>query len=45
VPTVPSDSRAGAPQEDTNPTRVYILVVVVEVVVIALLYWMTRHFS
>jgi hypothetical protein len=45
VPTVPSDSRTGAPQEDTNPTRVYILVVVVEVVVIALLYWMTRHFS
>jgi hypothetical protein len=30
---------------ETNPTRTYVLVAIVEVVVIAALYWMGRHFG
>jgi hypothetical protein len=33
------------PEEDVNPTRTYVLVVVVEIIVIAALYWLGRHFA
>jgi hypothetical protein len=32
-------------QKETDFTRTYVLVVIIEVVVVAALYWFGRHFS
>jgi hypothetical protein len=40
-----SATPSGAPAHDRNPTGMYVLVVVVEVLVISALYWLGRHFA
>ena len=45
---MPADPRSGASQVgrgETDFTRIYVLVVVLEVVVIGGLYWLGRYFS
>jgi hypothetical protein len=39
------DPRAGRPPGDSDLSRTYVLALVVEVVVLAALYWLSRHFS
>lgn len=36
---------AVSPEVETDMTRIYVLVVIVEVIVIAALYWMQRVFA
>jgi hypothetical protein len=36
---------ADGPSREADFTRTYVLVVVVEIVVIAALYWFSRHFA
>jgi hypothetical protein len=40
-----SDVAPARPEENADLSRTYRLVVVVEAVVIALLYWLGRHFA
>jgi hypothetical protein len=42
--TQPAHSSSGS-EGDQDLSRVYVMVVIVEVVVIALLYWMGRYFA